>query len=122
MKRNTRSIFSLLLALVLMMSLLPLGATARAEDGAAPAEESAPAEVAAYDLFVGGVQVTDANKGNILGDGKVSFDPASRTLTLDGATVKGADLREIFGADVRTLDVPDSAAVGGAILAARAGC
>lgn len=104
MKRNTRSIFSLLLALVLMMSLLPLGATARAEDGAAPAEGPATAEVAAYDLFVGGVQVTDANKGNILGDGKVSFDPASRTLTLDGATVKGADLREIFGAD-RRMDI-----------------
>ena len=29
-------------------------------------------------------------------------------------------IREIFGAEVRTLDVPDSAAVGGAILAARA--
>ncbi len=33
-----------------------------------------------------------------------------------------ATIREIFGAEVRTLDVPDSAAVGGAILAARAGC
>ena len=33
-----------------------------------------------------------------------------------------ATIREIFGADVRTLDVSDSAAVGGAILAARAGC
>ena len=31
-----------------------------------------------------------------------------------------ATIREIFGAEVRTLDVPDSAAVGGAILAARA--
>ena len=29
-------------------------------------------------------------------------------------------IREIFGAEVRTLDVPDSAAVGGALLAARA--
>ena len=32
-----------------------------------------------------------------------------------------ATIREIFGAEVRTLDVPDSAAVGGAVLAARAG-
>ncbi|MBR1589169.1 MAG: carbohydrate kinase, partial [Kiritimatiellae bacterium] len=30
-----------------------------------------------------------------------------------------ATIREVFGADVRTLDVPDSAAVGGAILASR---
>ena len=31
-----------------------------------------------------------------------------------------ATIREIFGAEVRTLDVPDSAAVGGALLAAQA--
>ena len=30
-----------------------------------------------------------------------------------------ATIREIFGAEVRTLDVPDSAAVGGAVLAAK---
>ena len=30
-----------------------------------------------------------------------------------------ATIRELFGAEVRTLDVPDSAAVGGALLAAK---
>ncbi len=93
MKRKTRKILTLLMAVVLMLSLLPLGAPARAED-AVPAGDDG-GEV--YDLFVGGVQVTDANLGDVLGDGKVSYDPSSRTLTLSGATVKGADLREILG-------------------------
>ena len=42
-----------------------------------------------YDLWVGGVAVNPANERDVLGDGKVSFDPDTRTLTLDGATVEG---------------------------------
>ena len=46
------------------------------------------AQAANYDLWVGGTQVTDANKGDVLGDGKVSYDPATLTLTLsNGASV-----------------------------------
>ena len=40
-----------------------------------------------YPLWVGGVQVTDANKDNILGDGTASFDPDSNTLTLTNANI-----------------------------------
>ena len=48
------------------------------------------AQAANYDLWVGGTQVTDANKGDVLGDGKVSYDPATLTLTLsNGASVAG---------------------------------
>ena len=45
-----------------------------------------------YDLWVGGVQVTNANQDDVLRDdtknkGKVSFDPDTYTLTLNGATI-----------------------------------
>ncbi|MBR1483686.1 MAG: InlB B-repeat-containing protein [Ruminococcus sp.] len=39
-----------------------------------------------YQLWVGGVQVTDANKNDVLGDGKVSFDPENTVLNLNGVT------------------------------------
>ena len=40
-----------------------------------------------YQLWVGGVQVTDANMNNVLGDGKVSFDPENCVLNFDGVTM-----------------------------------
>ena len=46
--------------------------------------------VTTYPVWVGSVQVTEANKDDILGDGKASFDPDSNTLTLDNPTVSGA--------------------------------
>lgn len=48
-----------------------------------------------YDLWVGGVQVTSANKDDILkgtdplNEGNASFDPATNTLTLDRAMIGG---------------------------------
>ena len=39
-----------------------------------------------YQLWVGGVQVTEANMNDILGDGKVSFDPENCVLNLDNVT------------------------------------
>ena len=39
-----------------------------------------------YPVWVGSTQVTPDNKDNVLGDGKVSFDPASGTLSLNGVT------------------------------------
>ncbi len=51
-----------------------------------------------YSLWVGGVQVTSANKDDVLGDGKVSYTPAvtgdnpiPATLTLNGATITGGN-------------------------------
>lgn len=43
-----------------------------------------------YDLWVGGVRVTDDNAGNITGDnisGTVSYDNDTNTLTLNNATI-----------------------------------
>lgn len=44
-----------------------------------------------YQIWVGGVQVTSDNAGNVLAggnnDGKVSYDPDTNTLTLNGANI-----------------------------------
>lgn len=38
-----------------------------------------------YDLWVAGTQVTKSNQSDVLGDGTVSYDPATHTLTLNNA-------------------------------------
>ena len=43
-----------------------------------------------YDLWIAGIQVTKQNKNDILGDGKVSFDPETNTLTLKNAIIYAA--------------------------------
>ena len=43
-----------------------------------------------YDLWVGGVQVKDANKTDIFKDGTASYDPESNTLLLNNATITKA--------------------------------
>lgn len=45
-----------------------------------------------YDLWVAGKQVTKTNQSNVLGDGTVSYDPDTHTLTLNDAdlTLDGA--------------------------------
>lgn len=40
-----------------------------------------------YDIIVGGTQVTTDNASNVLGDGTVSFEPTTSTLTLNGAVI-----------------------------------
>ena len=41
----------------------------------------------AYNVWVGGVQVTEANASDVLGDGTVSYDADTKTLTLNGANI-----------------------------------
>lgn len=40
-----------------------------------------------YDLYIGDVTVTDANKSDILGNGKLSYDPSKKILTVKNGTV-----------------------------------
>ena len=42
-----------------------------------------------YNLWVAGTQVTSDNASDVLGDGKVSWNNSSNTLTLNGATING---------------------------------
>ena len=66
-----KRLLALAMVLVLALSLLP--GTALAAD---------------YQLWVNGVQVTDENAGDILSDGgSVSYNTATNTLTLNGATL-----------------------------------
>ena len=41
----------------------------------------------AYNIWIAGERVTDENKNDVLGDGKVSFDPQTNTLTLKDAEI-----------------------------------
>lgn len=40
-----------------------------------------------YDVWVAGTQVSDDNAGDVLGDGRVSYNSISNTLTLNSATI-----------------------------------
>ena len=42
-----------------------------------------------YNLWLGSVQVTDANKNALLGDWRNTFDPATNTLTLNNPVIDG---------------------------------
>ena len=63
-----KRLLSILLALVLVLSVLP----------------ALPVFAADYNLTVAGVQVTDANKSDILGNGSVSYNSGTKTLTIKG--------------------------------------
>lgn len=54
-------------------------------------------------LYVGGVQVTSSNAADVLGNGKVSYDVNTRTLTLNGATIAG-DANAPYGEGILAFD------------------
>jgi hypothetical protein len=60
-------------------------------DGEALANEwvtiGLPISNEAYDLFVAGIQVTEQNQDDVLGDGTVTYYPKSNTLELNGANI-----------------------------------
>ena len=48
-----------------------------------------------YPVYIGGTQVTDSNASDVLGDGKVSYDPVTNTLTLNNASIESNMARGI---------------------------
>ena len=59
-------------------------------DGSAPARKAVIEPSDYYDLWVGGVQVTSVNQGNIpVAAGAATFDPSTNTLALTNATING---------------------------------
>ena len=63
-------------------------------------------ELITYPLWVGGVQVTGANKGDILNDGgTASYDPDSNTLTLNNANITGMYQGHPLNRSIRTEDM-----------------
>lgn len=67
-----KRIVGLILAVVMALSLVPLTVFAGADSGA-------------YPVWVGGVQVTESNKANVLGNSSVAFDSSKGILTLKNA-------------------------------------
>ena len=65
-----------------------VSALAQLGGGDAPAIMAAGGRVAEYHLWVGGSRVTSENKDNIpIQGGKASYDPDTKTLTLNNATI-----------------------------------
>lgn len=51
----------------------------------------APVSVESYEILIAGIQVTELNKDDILGDGTVSYNPKNCMLTLNGANIAAED-------------------------------
>ena len=68
-----KKVLSLLFAIALMVTL---AVTVAAAD-------------TTYELWVAGEQVTSDNLNDVLGDGTVSFDPTTNTLTLNNFSYTG---------------------------------
>ena len=111
MKNTGRKLLCMLLALVFVMSLLPLGATAFAEDVIEAEEEPAAPQEAetAYALWLGETQVTSANAGDILGDGSAKYDAAAKTLTLTKPAIPGLHGGAQIYAELKNLTIAGSA-------------
>jgi|GEM_PF-4495136 len=55
-------------------------------------------DAAVYDIYVDGVQVTDANKNDILGNGKISFNSSSYSIIFTGKQITStADTLIVIG-------------------------
>ena len=66
--RRMKRLYSFLLALALVLSLLP----------------ALPVFATSYQLWIAGTQVTDSNYGNVLGDGAFYYDASGSTLYVYG--------------------------------------
>lgn len=84
MKRVVLKLFCVALSVLLACtSLVCVTASAQAEAEGARL----------FPIWVGGVQVTSANCGDVLGDGKVRFEPEAYVLFLaDGAVIESAEV------------------------------
>ncbi len=56
---------------------------------------STTAYAADYDLYIGRTQVTDANAGDIFGDGTAKYDAGTKTLTLNGVHISADNYHEV---------------------------
>ena len=84
-----KRLFGLALVLALCLTLLSVSALASSDS---------------LGLWVGGVEVTSANASNITGEGitggTVSYDAATKALTLNGATLSGSHNAGYFKANI----------------------
>ena len=80
----------------------PAGATfanKRVEVGGSLAENVVIMKVESYDLAVCDVAVNSYNASDILGDGKFVYDPSTKTLTIDNATINDTSIKDVVKND-----------------------
>jgi len=61
---------------------------------------TASAAIPGVGIFVSGVEITESNASDVLGDGTVSYDTKSRTLTLNNASITTPYITEMYGEDL----------------------
>ena len=83
-----KRIFSILLTLALLLGTAGFTAI------------PAYAAVHNYVIYVDGIQVNEDNAADVLGDGTVSYDAATKTLTLNGANITEVHTSDIFTAGI----------------------
>ena len=83
-----KRIFSILLTLALLLGTAVFTAI------------PASAAVHNYGIYVGGIPVNEDNAADVLGDGTVSYDAATKTLTLNGANITETHTADIFTAGI----------------------
>ena len=77
--RLVKKSFSVMLALLIAITVIPFAGSKNLK------------ALTEYDVSVNGVIVNDDNKGDILGDGNVSYDPATQKLTIKNNAVITSD-------------------------------
>ena len=85
-----KRVFGILLSLALVVGMVPvLSQTAYAIPGTKD-----------YPLWIKGTHVTSANMKDVLGDGKVSYDPDANILKLKGANITADSEKQYSGAAI----------------------
>lgn len=89
--KSFRRFLWLLLVAVLISVFLVIGATA------ADGDEDPPVDPVSYGIYLGGVEVTEENCQDILGNALAKYDPETNTLTVKGGNIVGAVVSERDG-------------------------
>ena len=106
--KNSRILIGLMIAFALVAGLIAVGPgveraqakatdttlTTSADDGSGLALQTQA--VKKYKVWVGSKQVTSANAKNVLGNGTVSYNAKTNTLTLKNANIKTAKLWKVW--------------------------
>ena len=65
-----------------------------------------------YPITIAGESIDDSNKDNVLGDGKVSWDGSSNTLTLNEANIEGNIISNI---EALTISIEGTNTINGSL-------
>ena len=102
MKRSASRFLSAATALALSMTTISsLGALTVSADAVSPSRNVVSGgfirPVISYGISIGGTSVTILNRSDVLGDGKVSYDTETKTLTIKGGTYEYINNEKIDG-------------------------